>query len=278
MTCVSNYTLNNSTNQCEFCDLSCSSVPITDCSVLDSSNTLNICNLTNCNCLTCDDTYAMDSLNTCVLCSSLIPNCSACANLTSNPICTACLSTHDLNNSTYQCEFCDLSCSPLSMDGCTNIDSSNTLRKCNITNCNCLSCNSSYNLDSNYACIPCADLIGNCSTCSNATSNLTCLTCVSTHSLNNATNQCDFCDLTCNPLPLLGCAVLDVNNTLRICNLTDCKCLACDITYDIDSNYTCALCSATIDNCSTCTNMSINNATCTSCLSTHDLNPTFNRC
>jgi hypothetical protein len=67
---------------------------MTGCSVLDSTNSIGICNLTNCRCLSCISTYGLISNNTCKICSSIIGNCSTCTNASTLIRCVTCVATH----------------------------------------------------------------------------------------------------------------------------------------------------------------------------------------
>jgi hypothetical protein len=99
--CDPAYTLNNSSNQCVFCNKSCSSMAITGCTIIDVNNTLDTCNPPFCGCLACNGSQGVYSNNGCSLCSGIISNCISCfSNTTLVPICTACDTMYVLNNST----------------------------------------------------------------------------------------------------------------------------------------------------------------------------------
>jgi hypothetical protein len=79
-------------------------------------------------------------------------------------------------------------------------------------------------------------------------------------------------------VPLEGCILVDANNTLGVCNETNCSCLTCDSKYGFDPVHKCKLCNSTIDNCTSCLNLSSPNPVCTSCNVSFFVNSTTYKC
>ena len=199
------------------------------------------------------------------------------------------------------------------LPGCVVIDTNNTLAVPSTSSCGCLTCNSTFAknisrclpcinvtancqtctfnsttpvcvtcisthaLNSVKQCISCSTLINNCTACYYNISIAFCTTCISTHIINTSLNQCLFCNKACANVPLEGCMTVDVNNTLGLCNQTNCSCLTCATYYGMDPNSQCILCNSTIQNCTMCVYVSTN-FKCNLCNGSFYLNTTNNSC
>jgi hypothetical protein len=176
-TCISTYIVNTSLNQCLFCDKTCTNVPLEGCTTVDASNTLGLCNQTNCSCLTCATPYWMDPNRQCILCNSTVLNCTRCVYVSTNVHCTHCSHSFYLNSTINSCIRCDTIfygcavCSPPNITYCQGCHwgffmlANTSCERCSITlgplcrrcwnSSSCRLCIQGYGFITPNVCVPC---------------------------------------------------------------------------------------------------------------------------
>ncbi|EWS75215.1 leishmanolysin family protein (macronuclear) [Tetrahymena thermophila SB210] len=285
--CVTNYTYDNSKNQCNpDCDSSCKSCVApkdpTKCQECNKGSYLSSGQCLKCNsscnecvdndskCTSCLPDYSFDSLkNICTpICDS---SCKTCLYPKDSTKCTSCQDGSFLFNG--KCSPCKLPCSTCENkeDQCLSCQINYTFDHVNKicqadcdSSCktcsspkdsnSCLSCQDGYFL-SGKQCIPCSSP---CKTCN--VSSTTCLSCISDtdYQYKSASNKCEpICDLSC-----LTCS--EPKNPF--------KCISCNDGTYLNSNQ-CQKCQAP---CLTCQNLSTQ---CLSCIdSKYTYDSTTNTC
>jgi hypothetical protein len=143
--CQTNYVFNTGTSQCDYCNTACTAVSLTGCGIVDSTNSLGLCNQANCGCLTCTAPYVKDLTHNCVFCNSSVTNCSACFFSSSTATCTSCDRLHYLNATDNACIRCYML-----FYGCAN---------CLMNTSYCLGCNWAYHILPNMTCKLCSDTL-----------------------------------------------------------------------------------------------------------------------
>ncbi|KAL4503914.1 hypothetical protein ABPG72_022544 [Tetrahymena utriculariae] len=227
--CVTNYTFDNTKNQCNpDCDASCKT-----CSKPKDAN----------QCLSCNDGFFLDG-NKCTACAQPCKTCSDKANK-----CLSCLAnyTYDSANSICNAD-CDTSCKT-----CLNPKDQNS----------CLSCNDGFFLEGSK-CSKCAQP---CNTCESKSQK--CLSCITNYTLDLSQNICNpICDSSCkscivpkDPTKCQECnkgfylasgSCLQCSSPCKECIDSDSKCISCLPNYSFDNlKNTCTpVCDSSCKSCS----------------------------
>ncbi|KAL4502619.1 hypothetical protein ABPG73_014376 [Tetrahymena malaccensis] len=213
LSCITNYTFDNSSNSCNpNCDSSCKT-----CSQPIDSNS----------CLSCNDGFYLDGTK-CKACSSPCKTCDS-----SSSKCLSCITNYTYDSTKNICNpNCDSSCKncskPIDPNSCISCNDGSFLdgnkctqctspcKTCDISSIKCLSCIADYTYDSsNNICNPNCD--SSCKTCSKPKDSNTCLSCNDGFFLDGT--KCSICTTPC-----------------KTCSISSSKCFSCVANYTFDSS------------------------------------------